>query len=196
MASSAPRPGRDAAGTHRLSTPPLRLGLTDRLARHHAARSAGQRFDAADQLLGSTATRAAISQVPAQIYGFGTVGGVSRVDVQVLSASGRIEIREVAFNGQSCSANAVPEPGSLALAGPGLVLAVARRRRGAACRLRLRARRGAGDRDQPKPWPMSTRTAAGSRRRMKRIASGTSTMSSMTPKKGMTSGIRSIGEIT
>lgn len=86
-------------------------------------------FDASDQLLSSTTTLSAISQFPAQVYNLGTVSGVSRVDLQVLSASGRIEIREVAFNGETTGVQGVPEPTSLALAGLGLALAAVRRRR-------------------------------------------------------------------
>lgn len=79
-------------------------------------------YGAADQLLGSTGTLSAISQFPAQVYSFGTVHGASRVDLQVLSASGRIEIREVAFNGEASSNGTVPEPGVSLLAGLGLAL--------------------------------------------------------------------------
>ncbi len=86
-------------------------------------------FDASDQLLGSTGTLSAISQFPAQVYALGTVSGVSRVDLQVLSAAGRIEIREVAFSGEATGTQGVPESTSLALAGLGLVLAATRRRR-------------------------------------------------------------------
>jgi len=86
-------------------------------------------FDELDQALGSTATLSAISQVGPQTYSLDAVGGVSRVDLQVLSVSGRIEIREIAFNGEATGVQGVPEPSSLVLAGLGLVLAAARRTR-------------------------------------------------------------------
>jgi hypothetical protein len=85
-------------------------------------------YGAADQLLSSTGTLAAGSQFPAQVYDFVTVQGVSRVDMQVLSASGRIEIREVAFNGEAVSTGTVPEPGGALLAGLGLALMAAQSR--------------------------------------------------------------------
>lgn len=86
-------------------------------------------FNGSDQLLSSSNTLSASSLPEAQVYGFAQVGGVSRVDLQVLSASGRIEIREVAFNGEPAISNSVPEPTSLALAGLGLAFALSKRRR-------------------------------------------------------------------
>lgn len=86
-------------------------------------------FDDSDQLLSSSGTLSASSLPGAQVYGFTQIGGVSRVDLQVLSASGRIEIREVAFEGQTATSNRIPEPTSLALAGLGLAFALSKRRR-------------------------------------------------------------------
>lgn len=84
-------------------------------------------YDASDNLIQSTATLIAPDgQFPGQTYTFAsTVQDVSRVDLETLTllTGGiccRIEIREVAFNGE-LSASQVPEPSSLLLLGSGLM---------------------------------------------------------------------------
>ena len=86
-------------------------------------------------LLGTSTTfTAPDGQVAAGVYNFATVANVSRVDLEVLTlltggVCCRIEIREVAFQGQNTAA--IPEPGTwgLLLGGFGLAGAMLRRRR-------------------------------------------------------------------
>lgn len=73
----------------------------------------------------SSAYTAPISQFAAGVYNFATVHDVSRVDLEVLTlltggVCCRIEIREVAFNGEPSTASAIPEPATLALLGLGM----------------------------------------------------------------------------
>jgi hypothetical protein len=68
--------------------------------------------DAGGSTLATTPVLSAVSQFPAQVYSFATVAGVKRVQMDVLTSSLQIEIREVAFNGE---VSVVPEPGSWAL---------------------------------------------------------------------------------
>jgi hypothetical protein len=86
-------------------------------------------YDAADQLIGDSAIfTAPISQFAAGVYNLGLVQNVSRVDLEVktLLTGGvccRIEIREVAFNGEPAgTGNTVPEPTGALLAGLGLAV--------------------------------------------------------------------------
>ena len=86
-------------------------------------------FDDTDTLISTSARYTApVSQFAAGVYNFAAVQGVSRVDLEVLSlltggVCCRIEIREVAFNGERSGAvQAVPEPASAALAGLSLLL--------------------------------------------------------------------------
>lgn len=86
-------------------------------------------FDASDQLISTSARYTApISQFAAGVYNFAPVQGVGRVDLEVLTlltggVCCRIEIREVAFNGErSGMAQTVPEPASVALTGLSLLL--------------------------------------------------------------------------
>lgn len=84
--------------------------------------------DAGGSALGSTGTLLAVSQSGPQVYSFAdTVMGVKTVQLDVLTSSLQIEIREVAFNGVAV----VPEPGTLATLLSGLgVLGLVLRRRG------------------------------------------------------------------
>lgn len=91
-------------------------------------------YDAADQLISDSAIfTAPISQFAAGVYNLGLVQNVSRVDLEVktLLTGGvccRIEIREVAFNGEPAGGGTVPEPTSVLLAGLGLALVGAQAR--------------------------------------------------------------------
>ena len=86
-------------------------------------------FDASDQLISTSARYTApIGQFAAGVYNFAPVQNVSRVDLEVLTlltggVCCRIEIREVAFNGERSGAvQGVPEPTSAALAGLSMLL--------------------------------------------------------------------------
>lgn len=91
-------------------------------------------YDAADQHLSDSARfTAPVSQFAAGVYNLGLVQNVSRVDLEVLSlltggVCCRIEIREVAFNGQAATGGSVPEPTPAALVSLGLLLVAARAR--------------------------------------------------------------------
>lgn len=91
-------------------------------------------YDAADQHLGDSARfTAPISQFSAGVYNLGLVQNVGRVDLEVLTlltggVCCRIEIREVAFNGQAATGGTVPEPTPAALVSLGLLLVAARAR--------------------------------------------------------------------
>ena len=91
-------------------------------------------YDAGDAFIQTSSTfTAPDGQFAAGVYSFASVANVSRVELEVLSlltggVCCRIEIREVAFEGQTA---AIPEPETYALmlAGLGLVGAAARRRK-------------------------------------------------------------------
>jgi hypothetical protein len=74
--------------------------------------------DASGSVLGSTGTLNAISMFAPQTYTFANVSGVKTVQMDVLTSSLQIEIREVAFNGV---VTAVPEPSNVAMMLAGLV---------------------------------------------------------------------------
>ncbi|MCE2914674.1 MAG: PEP-CTERM sorting domain-containing protein [Rubrivivax sp.] len=76
--------------------------------------------NAGGSTLATTPVYNAVSQFAPQVYSFATVVGVKRVQLDVISSSLQIEIREVAFDG---TVSVVPEPGALALmlAGLGVV---------------------------------------------------------------------------
>ena len=86
-------------------------------------------FDADGDALGSTGTLAAISKFAPNTYAFTAFERVSRVDMVILTVSGRVEIREVGFDGAVSAP--VPEPGTTALMLLGLagVAGIARRRK-------------------------------------------------------------------
>lgn len=91
-------------------------------------------YGPSDNLIQSSVVYTApIAQFAAGVYTFASVANVSRVDLEVLTlltggACCRIEIREVAFEGEVA---AVPEPSTWALMGLGIAgLAARRRRRG------------------------------------------------------------------
>lgn len=86
-------------------------------------------FDASDNLISTSARYTApVGQFAAGVYNFASVQGVSRVDLEVLTlltggVCCRIEIREVAFNGERSGAvQGVPEPTGAALAGLSLLI--------------------------------------------------------------------------
>ena len=98
-------------------------------------------YDDSNALISTSARYTApISTFAAGVYNFAAVQGVSRVDLEVLTlltggVCCRIEVREVAFNGEPSGGAVVPEPNGAALAGLGLALL------GAQARLRRTVRR-------------------------------------------------------
>ena len=86
-------------------------------------------FDTDGDALGSTGTLAAISKFLPNTYAFTAFERVSRVDMVILTVSGRVEIREVEFDGAVSAP--IPEPGTTALMLLGLagVAGIARRRK-------------------------------------------------------------------
>ncbi len=87
-------------------------------------------FDIDGDAIGSTDALAAVSKFAANTYSFTAFERVSRVDMVILTVSGRVEIREVGFDGAVSAP--IPEPGTTALMLLGLagVAGVARRRKG------------------------------------------------------------------
>lgn len=90
-------------------------------------------FDEAQQLIGSSDVLSAISQFAAQTYTFADAFlNVRSVDMEILSVSRGVEIRELAFNGTLSGTQPstnVPEPGTLGLLAAGITgLGLARRR--------------------------------------------------------------------
>jgi len=86
-------------------------------------------YDIDGDALGSTGTLAAVSKFTANTYSFTAFERVSRVDMVILTVSGRVEIREVGFDGAMSAP--IPEPGTTALRLLGLagVAGFARRRK-------------------------------------------------------------------
>lgn len=85
-------------------------------------------LDIGGSSLGSTGVLSAVSQLAPQTYSFASaVQNVKTVNLDVLTSSLQIEIRELAFNGVS----AVPEPSTVVtlLAGLSALLALTRARR-------------------------------------------------------------------
>lgn len=87
-------------------------------------------FNADGDALGSTGALAAVSKFAPNTYAFTAFERASRVDMVILSVSGRVEIREIGFDGAASAP--VPEPGTTALMLLGLagVAGIARRRKG------------------------------------------------------------------
>lgn len=87
-------------------------------------------YNAANASVGSSAVLSAVSKFASNDYTFASpFTRVSRVDMVILGISGRVEIREVGFNGAPSAP--VPEPGAPVLFGIGLttVAMLARQRR-------------------------------------------------------------------
>ena len=86
-------------------------------------------FDAADASIGSTGVLNAVSKFAPNTYTFTTFERASRIDMVILSVSGRVEIREIGFDGVVSAP--VPEPATTALMLVGLagIAGIARHRR-------------------------------------------------------------------
>ncbi len=86
-------------------------------------------FEDDGDAIGSTGTLTAISKFAPNTYTFTAFERVSRVDMVILTVSGRVEIREVGFDGAVSAP--IPEPGTTALMLLGLagVAGIARRRK-------------------------------------------------------------------
>ena len=86
-------------------------------------------FDTDGDALGSTGPLAAVSKFLPNTYEFAAFERVSRVDMVILTVSGRVEIREIGFDGAVSAP--IPEPGTTALMLLGLagVAGIARRRK-------------------------------------------------------------------
>jgi len=70
-------------------------------------------FEADGDAVGSTGVLSAVSKFTANTYAFTAFERVSRVDMVILAVSGRVEIREIGFDGAVSAP--IPEPGVTAL---------------------------------------------------------------------------------